>query len=72
LDSVFDKLTILPLTEIEVDKASEIIQRLRKSNKIIGLPDILIASTAISNNLSLVTLNLKDFERVGELKIIKI
>lgn len=69
-NSVFDKLTILPLTEAEIDKASEIIQTLRKSNKIIGLQDILIASTAIVNGLTLATLNLKDFSRVPDLKIL--
>jgi len=50
LESVFNKRTILPLSEIEIDKASEIIKTLRKSNKIIGLQDILIASTAIVND----------------------
>ncbi|NJK98178.1 MAG: type II toxin-antitoxin system VapC family toxin [Bacteroidales bacterium] len=70
-DTLFEKLTILPLYESDVDIASSIIQTLRKANKIIGLQDILIASTAISNNLRLATLNLKDFERIENLKIIK-
>jgi predicted nucleic acid-binding protein len=70
--SVFEKLTILPLSESDIDKASEIIQLLRKNNKIIGLQDILIASTAITNDLRFVTLNLKDFERIKELKIIEL
>jgi len=65
-------LTILPLTELEIDKATEIIQTLRKSNKIIGLQDILIASTAIVNGLTIATFNLKDFERIPELKILSI
>jgi predicted nucleic acid-binding protein len=71
-ESVFEKLTILPLSETDIDKASEIIQLLRKSNKIIGLQDILIASTSITNDLRFVTINLKDFERIKELKIIKL
>jgi tRNA(fMet)-specific endonuclease VapC len=70
-ESVFEKLTILPLSETDIDKASEIIHTLRKNNKIIGLQDILIASTAITNDLRFVTLNLKDFERINELKIIE-
>jgi predicted nucleic acid-binding protein len=70
-DTLFEKLTILPLYESDVEIASSIIQTLRKANKIIGLQDILIASTAISNNLRLATLNLKDFERIENLKIIK-
>jgi len=44
---------------------------LTKRNKIIGLKDILIASTALTNNLKISTLNLKDFERIEKLKILK-
>jgi len=71
-DDIFEKLTILPITEVEIDKACEIIQSLRRINKIIGLQDILIASTAIANSLKLATLNLKDFERVQDLTILKL
>lgn len=71
-ENVFGKLTIIPLSETEIDIASGIIQSLRKSNKIIGLQDILIASTAIANDLRFATLNLKDFERISELKIIEL
>jgi tRNA(fMet)-specific endonuclease VapC len=69
---IFDKLTIIPLNEKEIEKAGEIIQRLRKENKIIGLQDILIASTAIVNDLAIATLNRKDFVRIIELKLIDI
>jgi tRNA(fMet)-specific endonuclease VapC len=69
-NAIFDKLTIIPLTELEIDKATEIIQHLRKINKMIGLQDILIASTALVNNLKLATLNLKDFEIIKDLEII--
>ena len=34
-----------------------------------GIPDILIAATALDNDLSLFTLNLKDFHYIPELKI---
>jgi len=34
------------------------------------LPDSIIAATAIENNLKLLTRNLKDFERIAELKSI--
>lgn len=69
-NSVFDTLTILPLTEPEIDIASDLIRSLRKENKIIGLQDILIASTALSNQLRMATLNVKDFERIKGLRII--
>jgi predicted nucleic acid-binding protein len=46
-------------------------QYLKKNNKMIGLQDILIAATSITNNLSFATLNIKDFERIPDLKIIE-
>ena len=55
---------------IEVNKA--IIDqtiKLRKSYKI-KLPDAIIAATSIANNLTLISHNLKDFERIKELKVI--
>jgi predicted nucleic acid-binding protein len=70
-NEVFDKLTIIPLNEVEIDKATEIFCQLRKTNKIIGLPDILIAATAIVNDLKLATLNQKDFSRITGLKIVE-
>ena len=56
-NEVFDKLTIIPLNEVEIDKATEIFSQLREANKISGLQDILIAATAIVNDLELATLN---------------
>jgi predicted nucleic acid-binding protein len=67
---VFRKMEIFPLKEKDVEIAAEIIQTLTRKNKIIGLKDILIASTAIANNLKLSTLNLKDFKRIDNLKIL--
>ena len=69
-DNIFDKLTILPITENEIDIATEIVKNLKKVNKMIEIQDILIASTAISKGYKIATLNLKDFERIKSLKII--
>lgn len=55
---------------LEVNK--EIIQtcvNLRKS-KIIKLPDAIIAATALSSNLTLITRNVSDFKKIPGLKII--
>lgn len=68
---VFQKMKIFPLTEKDVEIASEIIQTLTKKNKIIGLKDVLIASTAIAKNLRIATLNLKDFKRIDDIKILE-
>ncbi|MCD4792036.1 MAG: type II toxin-antitoxin system VapC family toxin [Bacteroidales bacterium] len=43
--------------------------RLRKEYKI-KLPDAIIAATAINYNLTLITRNEKDFEKISEVKVI--
>ena len=68
---VFQKIEVFPLMEKDVEIAAEIIQTLTRKNKIIGLKDILIASTAIANNLRLATLNIKDFKRIEHLKLLE-
>jgi tRNA(fMet)-specific endonuclease VapC len=61
---------ILPLTEYSVEISAGIYVALRKSGKPIDDIDLLIAGTAISNDLVLVTHNLSHFERIPELKIL--
>ena len=68
---IFEKIDILPLSEKDVEVAANIIQTLTRKNKIIGLKDILIASTAISNGLKISTLNQKDFIRIENLRLIE-
>ena len=68
---IFMKIQIIPLQEKDVEIASEIIQSLTKRNKIKGLKDILIASSAIANNLKIATLNIKDFERIETLNLLE-
>jgi tRNA(fMet)-specific endonuclease VapC len=69
-NTLFNRITIFPLLEKDIEIASEIFKTLMKRNKIIGLKDILIASTSLANGLKISTLNVKDFERVDNLKII--
>lgn len=57
---IFDKIDI-EVISISID--------LRKKYKI-KLPDAIIAATAISNNLILITRNTKDFENISEIKTI--
>ena len=42
---------------------------IRKNHKT-KLPDSIIAATAIVNNLTLITRNIKDFEKIDELEVI--
>lgn len=50
--------------------ASNIYKDLKRSNKLIGIPDILIAATSIKNKCRISTLNKKHFNRIENLNII--
>ncbi len=54
-----------------VVKFAEIRKKLRKDGKLIDNFDLLIAATCLANDLTLITNNLKHFERVEGLKILK-
>ena len=70
-DDFFNKIISLPYNS-EANRATTRIERdLRQKNKLIDKPDIMIAGTAIANNIKLATLNIKHFERVVGLELIK-
>ena len=50
-------------------KTAEIIAYLKREGKIIGLADMIIATTALVNELKLMTRNLKHFSQIPNLKI---
>ena len=62
-------LIILPFTDQSAIDAGNIFHNLRRNNKLIEFRDIFIASICISNDLPLVTTNLKHFERIEGLKL---
>lgn len=68
-EEFFLRLTVLPFKSSTSRIASEVFKELKRANKLIEIPDILIAATAMDNNLVLATLNTKDFERINGLKI---
>jgi len=70
--NILNNLIVFPITDKEAERSAEIVKYLRKNNKIIGLQDILIAATAIENNLGIATLNHKDFVRIPDLKLLSI
>jgi len=61
--------TVLPLTDEAIIKASNIYALLRQRGELIGDADILIAATALTGGLCVVTNNLKHFQRIPELQI---
>ena len=65
IEDFIDLSKIIPLTDNVINMTIE----LRKSNKS-KLPDAVIAATAIVNDFILLTRNIKDFEKISELKVI--
>jgi len=69
LDCFLKKITLIPITNSLIIYAKEKV-RLRKIGKpIYDEFDLLIGATAIYNNLTLVTDNVKDFEILMDIKI---
>lgn len=64
LETILSKIKILPFTK-ETSKLAGKIRAIRHVN----LLDAIIAATSIINNLELVTLNVKDFKPIPNLKI---
>ncbi len=67
--ALLTQMPVLALDSACVQMAVEIYQRLKTTNQLIPLPDIFIAATAITYNLPLLTLNLKHFARITQLKL---
>jgi predicted nucleic acid-binding protein len=61
---------VLPLTSEIAKKSVEIHTELRTNGQIVSHNDVLIAGTAIVNDLTLITNNVTDFSHIGGLDII--
>ncbi len=68
IDLFLNTHTILPISKPIAHKAAQIYTSLRSVGKVIAHNDILIAATAIVENLVLITNNNKHFDRIEELK----
>ncbi len=64
-----DGVTVLGITRSVARQFALLRGNLRAKGQLIGQTDLLIATTAIQHNLTLMTRNLKDFERIPDLKI---
>ncbi|MDA3957485.1 type II toxin-antitoxin system VapC family toxin [Oceanispirochaeta sp.] len=64
--SIFE---ILDFTQNDAIPYGQIKSDLKRSGNIIGPIDMLLAGQALSNNLVMVTNNMKEFERVENLKV---
>ncbi|MBN1291432.1 MAG: type II toxin-antitoxin system VapC family toxin [Candidatus Latescibacteria bacterium] len=65
-----DMLISLPFDDKASEKYGEIRSELEKSGIIIGPNDLIIASIALVNNVTLVTHNTREFKRVKGLKTV--
>jgi predicted nucleic acid-binding protein len=68
--TIFDGVEILVFDSTIADTARQIYRQLKQNRCLIGLADILIAATAITNDLPLATLNRKHFERIDKLRLV--
>ena len=69
-DDFFSRITVLPFDTRAVKQSVSIYRQLKQQSKLIDIPDIMIAGTALQNNIPLATLNRKHFERIKGLNII--
>jgi len=62
-------VTILGVGEREAVTAGDILAFLDRRGQPLSLPDVLIAATALEAGLTLVTANVRHFERIPQLKV---
>jgi predicted nucleic acid-binding protein len=66
----FNRIVSLPYNSESNRVTIRTESELRRKNNIIDKPDIMIAGTAIANDLKLATLNVRHFERINGLELI--
>ncbi len=69
-NTLIKNMQVMDIDEKCIDIAVNIYKNLKIKNSIIELADLLIAATAISNTIPLVTFNRKHFQNVSDLEII--
>jgi len=69
LEKLLSQINIVDFSQKEAKSSANIRASLEKAGTPIGPIDTLIAGCALANNLTLVTRNVKEFQRVKELNI---
>ena len=69
IDEFVAPLDIINFGHKSADICGKIYADLSKKGKVIGLPDMQIAATAMARDYVLVTNNMKEFERISDLKL---
>ncbi len=60
---------VIPLNQTIAQTAAEIYAALRRKGQVLGHNDVLIAATAITNDMVLITNNVNDFGRIKGLEV---
>jgi predicted nucleic acid-binding protein len=66
---IISRVNIIRIGLKEALAAGDILASLRKTGQIIGLEDVLIAASALTNNCSIITANICHFSRIRGLKV---
>lgn len=69
-DEFFNKVVSLPYSSESNRITTKIERALKQKNKRIDIPDLMIAGTAIANDMPLATLNTKHFQLITDLELI--
>ena len=69
-DKFFTDFVSLPYDSITNKIAVTINRNLKSTRNQIDVPDLMIAATALKNNLPLATLNVKHFQRITDLQLV--
>jgi tRNA(fMet)-specific endonuclease VapC len=69
--TIMNQFEILDFNKPCAEEASQIYQYLKKENRLIDMADLLIGATALAYQLPLATLNIKDFEQIPNLELIR-
>lgn len=70
LENFLTGVNLLEVDRMAMEQFAQIRSNLRKRGMLIDNFDILIAATALAENLILITGNIKDFERIEKLQIL--
>ena len=68
---LLNNVKVLPFDQLAAKTAVDINNTLKRSRNQIAIADLFIAATAIINNLPIVTLNRKHFDRIERLQIVE-
>jgi tRNA(fMet)-specific endonuclease VapC len=68
-EEVISRINIVPFGEKEALVAGDILTDLRKTGQSIGIEDVLIAASAISNKCAVITANIRHFSKIRGLAV---